>query len=724
MSKRRSALLGLGALAICTSAARAQSTASPDKPGAPASKPRRAVAVSPVQVTASKHDDTPAKLDHIMAEVAGTKITVTKKTNVTKLDQQPTVVANDLQQVFVHSPGVLVSEQQTPTQVNLGYRGLGNPQASGYVLVLQDGVPITTDWIGSPTLNYLPLPQGISQVEELRGGSSLTYGPDATPAINFVSKRPKPGEPLTGYSEQVGGSDGLYSTYNVIEGTRGPFEFRTSFGYVHSDGERQNAQSDVRQGDLYIGYRPDAQQLWALDLHAYDARAGDPGRIGYAQFKRDPSFSPTPDNEDWVSRYSAVLTHERDFGDGWHFEGKAFIAYQDLASRSAADDVAGVAPATTTLQDQLYRSEGADLRLRKRYGKGDAFTVGVDIYHDDAPFRQWTGDDLLAPRDDHDGTARLRQARSSNYESIFAENVWRLPYRFHLVPSVRLEHEEVSVDESIIPPTLTRPLLNANANRNVPLFGIGVGNDFGRQNETYFSVTQGWRPIGFLDVASPFTNTLPRNLSDPSKSVTYEGGVHGTPLTGLFYDADLFWIDLDNRIETIALNNIDTVDQNTGDTRNRGFEGEISYDFLAAHPDGRHFSVFANLQLLDARFTHSDLLGQVGKTPAYAPHALGKYGVTWREDHRYSVSLTGVSVSSQFFQDSDQSANTGDGFVPAKIPGYTVLDIAGDWYLTGKVRLLGGVSNLGDVRYYSRAFQDGIEPAPGRTVYGGVALGF
>src|ERR1700742_3454982 len=99
MSKRRRALLGLGALAICTGAAHAQvpnaqSNAPSDKTGAtaPSPKKRKSTTVAAVNVTASKHDDTPAKLDHILPEVAGTKITVTKKTNTTKLDQQPTVI--------------------------------------------------------------------------------------------------------------------------------------------------------------------------------------------------------------------------------------------------------------------------------------------------------------------------------------------------------------------------------------------------------------------------------------------------------------------------------------------------------------------------------------------------------------------------------------------------------------------------------------------------------
>ena len=692
-----------------------------DTPAEAAARVAHATTVSPVKVTASHRDDTPAKLDHILPEVAGTKITVTKKTNVTKLDQQPTVINNNLQELFIHSPGILVSGQQTPTQFNLSYRGLGNPQESEYVLVLQDGLPITTDLIGFPTLYYLPLTQGISEVQEIRGGSSLLYGPEPAPAINFVSKRPTAGGPLTGYSEQVGGSDGLYSTYNVLQGSAGKLSARADFGHVQTDAQRQNAQSQVSEGDLYLDYRPDATQRLGLDLHAYDARSGDPGRIGYTQFRSDPSSSPTPDNEDWVSRYSATLAYDRDFAPGWRFESKAWAAYQDLASRDAS---ASPAPTSTTLQDELFRSTGADIRVRDRWGRGNAFTAGIELYHDDAPFRQFDSPDVLATRDDHSGTPLLRQARTSNYEAIFAENVFRLPYRFHIVPSVRLEREEVSVDESIRPPFLTRPLIDVDATREVPLFGIGIGNDFGHQNETYFSVTQGWRPLRFFDVASPFANIGPGNVANNSKSMDYELGVHGTPVTGLFYDAGLFLIDFDNRIETIAITNLDSVNQNSGDTRNRGFEGELSYDFLAGRAGGRHLSAFANLQLLDARFTRSDIADQVGRVPAFAPHALGKYGLTFRADGRYSLSFTGVSTSSQFFQDSDLSAGTEANFVPAKVGGYTVLDLSGDWYLTRTLRVLGGVSNLGDVRYYSRVFQNGIEPALRRSFYAGLAVGF
>ena len=690
--------------------------------GAARAQPSSPAAVGAVDVVGRPE---PAKLDHILPEVSGTKITVTKKSTVTKLDQIPTVVDNNQRELFARTPGVLVSEQQTPTQFNLSYRGLGNPQESEFVLVLQDGLPISTDWIRFPTLYYTPLLQSVSEIQVIRAGSSLLYGPEPAPAINFVSRRPKPGEPLTGYTEQVGGSDGLYSTYNVVEGSHGRFDFRGDFGYVESDGQRTNAESRVRQGDLYLGFQPDPKQLWYLDAHLHDANSGDPGRIGYAQFRSDPSFSPTPYNQDWVSRYSLTLGHDRDFGGGLKFEGKLWYAYQDLASRSAGAQAQGAPPpATTTLQDELFRSEGADLRLVYRYGGGNALTVGAVGYHDDAPFRQWTSTDILADRDDHSGTPRLRQARDSYYGAVFAENVFRLPYRIHIVPSVRLEREEVDVTETVRPPALVRPLLDVSATRDVPLFGIGLGNDFGRQNETYFSVTQGYRPLRFFDVASPFSNVGPNNLADPSKSVDYEAGVHGTPVKGLFYDAGLFWITFDNRIETIVLSATDSVNQNSGDTRHRGFEGEISYDLLASRGGDTQLTAFANLSLLDARFTSSSIARQVGKVPAFAPHVLGKYGLTLRRPGRYTASITGQTVGSQYWQDSDAPVGAGASFIPAKVASFTVVDFAADYNLTPRLRVIGGVSNLGDERYYDRVFQNGIEPGLGRKVYAGLAVGF
>ncbi len=718
---------GLTFMALAASAQQSDSAADSRAQDSALENAQQATDLAPVDVRANDwRQYIKAKLKHQMAEVSGTEITVTKKATVTHLDLQPTVIDNNLDQLLVRSPGIQVTQQPTPTQFNLSYRGLGNPQESEYVLVLRDGVPLASDWIGFPTLYAMPLAQSIADVQLIRGGSSLLYGPEPAPVVNLVSKRPEPGAPLSASTEQVFGNHGLYSTYNVIQGSSGNWTFRADAAYVRSDGTRPNADSQLRQGDLYVDYRPDAQQKWWLDLHATQAESGDPGRLGYPQWKADAKATPTPWNRDWVDRYQLLLGHERTVGD-WLLTGKLWFGYQDLASRGARGALPPEPPpGSTTVQDEQFRTRGIDVRARRKWGRGNAFTIGAVGFHGDDPFRQWDNPDIYADRYDRSGTPRLRQQRSSDYFSVFAENVFRLPHKFHIVPSIRLERERVAVNESVRPPFLSRALINESDTRTVPLLGLGIGNDFGKGNETYFNVSQGWRPLRYFDMASPFSNVLAGNAPDPSKSLSWEAGVHGVPATGLYYDVSLFWIDFKNRVESRHINATDVINVNTGDTRHRGFEGQINYDFLASTEhanDGQHLEGFFSISLLNARFTDSDNPDQIGKTPAYAPRHLAKAGLTWRDEDHFKLSLTAVSSAAQYWQDSNQSGGSGDQFLPARVPAYTIADLAADWQITPNLRLLGGVSNLTDRRYYSRVWRTGLEPAAGRSWYAGIRLG-
>jgi len=200
-----------------------------------------------------------------------------------------------------------------------------------------------------------------------------------------------------------------------------------------------------------------------------------------------------------------------------------------------------------------------------------------------------------------------------------------------VVTSARLDHEELASHETVAP-VATHPLLvDRTYRKNVPLFGIGIGNDFGRGNETYLNVSQGFRPLRYLDIANPFSNFAPGNNPNPTKYVTYELGVHGWPAVGLYYDISLFQVNVHDRIESQQFTQTETIDVNTGNTRSRGAEFESSYDVLRLWPQAapnRHVTVFANASLLNARFTSSTIVNQTGKTPAYAPDYVLKAGVT------------------------------------------------------------------------------------------------
>jgi Fe(3+) dicitrate transport protein len=726
-------------------------------------KADEAKTLEPVKVTERRQDDTRPKLQHIMKEVDGPLITVTKKTSITKLDNVPTVVDNNLRELFAQTPGLYLSEQQTASQFNLSYRGIGNPQESEFVSVMQDGIPLQGDWIGFPTLYYLPLTQAISEVQLIRGGSSLLYGPEPGPVVNFVSRKPDPTREFGGYSENIVGANGMSATFNRVDGTVGDWDYLVDAHYRTDDGQRPHAGSILKGADTHVGWHASDISYWALDFHAYEFAGGDPGRYGYPVFVRNEDFTPTPYNKDFVDRYVLELSNQTRLGSDVQWTTKLWRGYQNQVTRAAAGlaDVPNpVYPALTVIQDATFRFTGVDSRIVDHWGRGNALTAGFVYYNSDAPVRQWNNSDIWAdPNDDasrHDvvcakttspNCIKANQARGTDYGALFAENVFRFEGGWHLVPSVRVEHEKVDIDESVhvrnLPPgTSVDPigLTDRSVDHTVPLFGFGIGNDFGSGNESYFNVSQGWRPVRYFDIQSPTGNLAPDGSSDPTPThvLTYELGVHGTPLPGLFYDASVFQVNVKDRIESRLLpppNPLnETIAVNTGNTRHRGLEGEIDYDFLAARDPhtSQHFSAFLNLQLLNAEFVSTaNPAVKVGNKPAFSPDYLARAGLVYREDRKLKLALSVNSVASQYWQDSNLPANPpaagkppADNYIPAKVPQYTLWDFSADYWAYSHVRLLAGISNIGDKKYYNRVFGNGIEPGLGRTWYGGFSYEF
>ena len=235
---------------------------------------------------------------HSMPEVSGPEITVTRKTTVVQLGNQPPIIDNHERELFDRMPGIVLAEQQNPTELNVNYRGLGNPQESEYILLMQDGIPMEMDWIGYPTLYYIPVPETVSEVQMIRGGSGLLYGPEPEPVINFVSKQPSP--TTTGTIQQVGGSDGLYSNFHSISGPAGPLELpgRLLASPVRRAARRTATTTSIR-AISQLDYHIDGRQKLNLAVHAYSLQSGLAGLMSYTQLQADPNQTTTPDDRNW-----------------------------------------------------------------------------------------------------------------------------------------------------------------------------------------------------------------------------------------------------------------------------------------------------------------------------------------------------------------------------------------------------------------------------------------
>ena len=653
-----------------------------------------------------------------LADVEETKIYAGKKTTVADLTRLPDVQASNYRQAFAQLPGLLIAEQTAPSHTNLNYRGVGDPHETEYLLILKDGIPVVSDWFGYSTLYYQPTLEAVERVEFIRGGSSLLYGPQPGPVLNYVTSLPPQEKVLTARTQHVFGSDGLYGTYNTLGGTSGAFGYLGYVAHRTADGARPNADYDVTSGSVKAVWKATDADRWILNMDTYASESGEAGRISLSQYGANRDFARTPNDRIWIERYVPSITYEHEFSDDTLLMSKAWTGYQDRFSRRQTGTAAN-------LDRQEFSFLGTDTRLRhawEAWGRELATTGGVVVYASDSPRSRKRGAEPEATT----GPTRFELDRRTIYGALFAEQLMKLG-RLSVVPAFRLELIGMKVQE-LSNVEVTRPLITESYASAVPLGALGLAYDLDEANELYANVSQGYRPKEYDDLANP-TSSAQRSPSDldESRTWTHEFGIRGTPTPWWSYDTSYFLIDYDNFIENRDLGSGNSERSNSGRAMYQGVElaNELDliglYDAVAHTEHGTRWgrlSLYSNLSVLGAEFvsgTNED------RDPAYAPAYLVKAGAVYQLHDRVKVSLAGQFVGDHYWQDSNAAGSVGT----TKVASYKMWDLAAeaklykDW-----VRLIAGVNNLFDEDYYSRIRSDGIEPAARRTYYVGFSVAF
>lgn len=672
------------------------------------------------EINASPQPD--PRFPQVSKEVSDGQVLAGKKSTTVQLDEQPAVVNNELRQTFVRVPGLLVSEQQVPSHFNVNYRGLGDPHESEFVMIFEDGVPLASSWFGYPTMYYLPPTERLERVQFIRGGSALLYGPQPGPAVNLVSRDPMPEDDFAARSRHVAGGDGLYATYNEISGGAGDFGYRVEIDHREFDGTRVNSDTDVDGAAVALTWRESDIAHWRLDLNHYESESGEAGRLPTPLYETDPTLTTTPYNRIRIERQSAVLGTERQLGDGYTLNAKLWHAQLDRDSRRVnAVFLPGQLPANlrSNFDHQDFSSTGLDARVSHDFGSNHTLTFGATAYTEESP--RWQRSNVLLEAEA--GTIlRYAQERGTDYVAVFAESIFRFD-RWSLIPALRVESLALDIDETTVSSTIIRDAIDDRFHHTVPLAGIGATYDFLDHGlQAYGNLSQGYRPMRYDDVGNPTSNLIDGNDPDPSKTLSAELGLRGSPVDGLFFDVSVFRIDFSNKIEQIQVSPSEVERVNSGDARHQGIEFATEYDFFAGR-DGTHLTAFASVSLLDAEITESVTASLVGNTPAYAPDHIAKLGLIWRAfDDKLKLGLTGTRVDDQYWRDANTATGNVVTFVAAEIPSYQVFDLSGEWKLNEHFSLIGGVNNLADETYTSRVRSDGVEPAAERHAYFGIEV--
>ncbi len=667
--------------------------------------------------------------------VDGVRLFEGKRATVLDLDAFPKVQANNYRQALALTPGLLYSEESTPL-VSLGYRGIGEPHRSQFLQVLKDGIPIHADPFGYPESYYTPPLDVVDRIEFVRGGSALMYGPQPGGALNYVTYQPRTDRELSGRSQHVFGSDGLYSTYNAFDGTSGPIGYLGYYNHRQSDGFRASNSDYVLDGGHFkLVYEPTEGSRWTLALDAYEEEHGEPGGLTFAtgpnavNYNVDRDAVSRPNDRFRLRRYVPSLRYDLTVSEATEVSLNVWGGYYERWSRRQRGGGFGTLPTgatanSTDIERQEFFTFGIEPRARHAWSgdeDGHVLTAGVQYYQSDSPRVDRRGADVDADA----GKAFRESDRAVHYGGVFLENrfAWG---RFSVTPGVRLEAIHQDLDSRNLDP-VTGALVSRGEKDQLdfePLFGLGLGYLLSEGLNLYANVSESYRTTIFTEsLIVPSSGTVaPADLS-PSKGIQYEVGFRGHPKSWVTWDTSLFFVDLDNKFGgTVTANNVTTL-RNVGRSLNYGWDAAATIDLMGALDarDGADrverfgsLNLYGNLTLLSAEIDGgiSD-----GKRPQYAPEFMARAGLIYRWHERVKIAFLGTFMGGHFATDDENPMRA--------IPAYMTWDLTAEAAVYKEVvRLMAGINNLFDEDYYARIRGDGIDPAYGRNFYAGFSVAF
>lgn len=153
--------------------------------------------------------------------------------------------ATDLDQVLESVPGIHVNRTPNSNSPLYVVRGIVSPYTP-QILMLQNGVPITTAYVGNKGNIWGGYPvEHIARIEILRGPGSALYGSDAfSGVINIITKGPAEAQ-----GTEVGARAGSFDSYDAWAqhgGKLGPVEVAAYVRMGRTDGDDSTIDADAQ----------------------------------------------------------------------------------------------------------------------------------------------------------------------------------------------------------------------------------------------------------------------------------------------------------------------------------------------------------------------------------------------------------------------------------------------------------------------------------------------
>jgi Fe(3+) dicitrate transport protein len=662
-------------------------------------------------------------------------------------------------------PGVhAVDEEGMGLRANIGFRGL-DPDRSRYVLVLEDGVPVSLSPYGEPEMYYAPSIDRMEQVEVLKGSSSIAYGPRTIAGVvNY--RTVDPSIQPSGLLQMNAGPGGYVSALARYSTTAGSTGIVVSYLRKQTD---DFGTLRLRLNDVNTKFRwmISSREALTLKIGLYDEESNSTyiglTRSMYEEGRYDFTRL-APDDQFVIRRYSASLSYLFDINDRLRLEvlGFAYTTQRNWNRQdftySALDsngmllprpaDYSGVTWGDTTVsggaifmrnstgnRNRRFDVVGLEPRLRYVFSTGSLkheVLAGLRMMAEKAYEIRINGKLPGALS----GEISEDEVRPVQGYSAFVSARFSAGRGLEFHPGIRMEYMQFEREiyrgrYRIGSATQVRDtLINNESSLSQLVPGLGFNYVIRKEFQLFGGVHRGFAPPRLKDAIT--SDGVDQQLS-AELSWNYEIGSRTKLFNGMEVSLTAFLLDFENQVIPVSESSGGTGTGliNGGETSSRGLEASINGQF---HPlRNKHWTVryLVNFTYTEARFSSDRFSGSAeerinisGNRLPYAPEWTGNalliLVMPKGFELQYNLQYTGTQ-----FTDARNTIQAPANGLTGKLPAYTVMDagLAWHWQKAG-TRFNFMVRNFTDERYIYTRRPQGIRVGLERMLFFGVRKEF